>query len=148
MKPFDAEELKARIKNLIEIRRKLQEKFMRDDYPPRIKNKKLGKLDEEFMKNVIDVIEKHISKEEFTIEEFEGEFPMSRAQIHRKLKALTGKSPSIYIRAIRLAKAKKMIEEHAGNISEIAYSVGFNSPTYFSKCFKEEFGYSPSEIFN
>ena len=146
MKPFNANELKARIKNLIEIRKKLQDKFSRDDYPPEIYNKKLGRLDEEFMKNVLEVIEKHISDEDFTIEEFESEFAMSRAQIHRKLKALTGKSPSRYIRSIRLRKAKKMINKNGGNISEIAYSVGFSSPTYFSKCFKEEFGYSPSEM--
>jgi len=73
---------------------------------------------------------------------------MSRAQIHRKLKGLSGKSPSRFIRSVRLAKARKMIAEQDGNISEIAYSVGFSSPTYFGKCFKEEYGYSPSEINN
>jgi DNA-binding response OmpR family regulator len=146
MKPFNTEELRARIKNLIDIRRKLQEKFSIGDYPPKIKNKRLGKIDEEFMKKIVATIERHIGEEEFTIEEFEGEFAMSRAQFHRKLKAITGKSPSIYLRSVRLAKAKKMIEEQTGNISEIAYSVGFGSPTYFSKCFKEEFGYSPSKL--
>jgi len=146
MKPFNTEELKARIKNLIGMRRKLQEKFSSDDYPPNIQNKKLRKLDEDFMKNVIAVIEKHIAEEEFTIEEFESEFAMSKSQIYRKLKAITGKSPSLYIRSVRLAKAKSMIESQSGNISEIAYSVGFSSPTYFSKCFKEEFGQSPSDF--
>ena len=71
---------------------------------------------------------------------------MSRTQLHRKLKALTGKSASTYIRSVKLSKAKKMIEEQKGNISEIAYSVGFASPAYFTKCFKEEFGYPPSSI--
>jgi signal transduction histidine kinase/DNA-binding response OmpR family regulator len=145
MKPFDAAELKVRIKNLIEIRRKLQEKFSSDNF---IIPKELSSIDEEFMKRVLLVINEHISEEEFSIEEFEGEFTMSRAQIHRKLKALIGKSPSRFIRSVRLAKAKRMMAEREGNMSEIAYSVGFGSPAYFSKCFKEEYGYSPSDFFS
>jgi AraC-like DNA-binding protein len=73
---------------------------------------------------------------------------MSRVQLHRKLKALSGKSASNYLRSVRLNKAKQMIEEQKGNISEIAYSVGFSSPQYFSRSFKEEFGFPPSEIAN
>jgi len=71
---------------------------------------------------------------------------MSRAQFYRKIKALTGLPASIYLRTIRLAKAKKMIEENQGNISEIAFAVGFSSPSYFAKCFKDEFGYTPSDF--
>ena len=71
---------------------------------------------------------------------------MSRSQVFRKIKALTGKSPSTYVRSIRLLKAKGMIENGEGNISEIAYSVGFSSPIYFSKCFKDEFGYPPKNF--
>jgi len=66
--------------------------------------------------------------------------------MHRKLKALTGKSSSLYLRTVRLAKAKQMIEAGQGNISEISYQVGFSSPAYFSRCFKEEFGHSPSQV--
>ena len=95
---------------------------------------------------MIEVIEQHISDEEFSIVELGKETLMSRSQIHRKLKALTGKSPSQYIRSIRLAKAKKYIEEQQGNISEIAYSVGFGSPAYFTRCFKAEYGYPPSDL--
>ena len=73
---------------------------------------------------------------------------MSRSQIHRKLKALTGRSPSQYLRLVRLSKAKTMIEEQRGTVSEIAYSVGFSSPAYFSRCFKTEFGYPPSDLVN
>ena len=98
------------------------------------------------MIRVNEIIEKHISEEEFNMEEFGEELYMSRMQVHRKLKALTGKSANRYIRSFKLQKAKKMIEEKQGNISEIAYSLGFGSPDYFTKCFKEQFGYSPSEI--
>ncbi|MBK7377951.1 MAG: helix-turn-helix transcriptional regulator [Ignavibacteriales bacterium] len=98
------------------------------------------------MNKVIEVIEHHLSEEDFSIEQFGKEVGMSRVQLHRKLKALSGKSASNYLRSVRLNKAKQMIEEEKGNISEIAYSVGFSSPQYFTRCFKEEFGYPPSDV--
>lgn len=146
-KPFETRELQIRIKNLIAIRKKLQEKFNKlATLPPVKDNKKLSSYDEKFMYKVMEVIEKHISEEDFNTEEFGEEIGMSRMQVHRKLKALTGKSAIQFIRTVKLNKAKKMIQEKSGNISEIAYSLGFGSPAYFTKCFKEEFGYPPSEI--
>ena len=159
-KPFDTKELQIRINNLINIRRKLQEKYSSVDYVPS-KNKKetenlsrlvedkagkLTNLEEQFMSKVLEVIENHMSEEDFSIEQFGKEAGMSRMQLHRKLKALTGKSASNYLRSVRLNKAKQMIEEKTGSISEIAYSVGFSSPQYFTRCFKEEFGHPPSEL--
>jgi len=157
-KPFDTKELQIRINNLINIRRKLKEKYSRIDIVPvrkeiesstrpgKDKAGKLSNLEEQFMCKVMEVIEKHISEEDFSIEDFGKEVGMSRMQLHRKLKALSGKSASNYLRSVRLNKAKKMIEEQKGNISEIAYSVGFSSPQYFTRSFKEEFGYPPSEL--
>jgi signal transduction histidine kinase/DNA-binding response OmpR family regulator/streptogramin lyase len=147
MKPFDTEELHIRIKNIIDNRRKLHKKFREGEYvSPRGKEKKLRSIDELFMNKIIEVIEQHISEEEFSIEEFGNEVGMSRSQLHRKLKALSGKSASRYIRSVRLARAKKKIDDQKGNISEIAYSVGFSSPAYFTKCFKDEYGYPPSDL--
>ena len=97
------------------------------------------------MNKVMNVVNTHLSEEEFSIEQFGHEAGMSRSQIHRKLKALTGKSPSVYLRSIRLSKAKQMIQRKEATISEISYKVGFSSPAYFSRCFKDEFGYPPSE---
>jgi signal transduction histidine kinase/ligand-binding sensor domain-containing protein/DNA-binding response OmpR family regulator len=146
-KPFDTKELQIRIKNLITIRKKLQEKFSKLATLPQVtENKKLSSYDEKFMYKVMEVIEKHISEEDFSTEEFGEELGMSRMQVHRKLKALTGKSAIQFIRKVKLDKARKMIQEKNGNISEIAYSLGFGSPAYFTKCFKEEFGYPPSEV--
>jgi signal transduction histidine kinase/ligand-binding sensor domain-containing protein/CheY-like chemotaxis protein/AraC-like DNA-binding protein len=144
-KPFDLKELQIRIENLITIRKKLQERIGKSDLiiKPEVKN--LRSIDEKFINKVIKVIEEHISDEAFNIEEFADQIGMSRVQLHRKLKALAGKSASLYIRSVRLAKAKKMIEEEKGNVSEIAYSVGFSSPEYFSRCFKDTYGYPPSE---
>jgi len=147
-KPFDTKELQIRIRNLINSRRKLQEKYGNRDFvvPKRDEEKKLSNLEEKFISKVLEVIESHISEEEFSIEQFGKEVGMSRVQLHRKLKALSGKSASNYLRSVRLSKAKKMIEEQKGNVSEIAYSVGFSSPQYFTRCFKEEFGYPPSDL--
>ncbi len=107
---------------------------------------KLSCIDEQFINRIMVVIDEHLAEEEFSIEEFGKDVGMSRSQIHRKLKALTGKSTSIYLRTVRLAKAKQMIENKIGTISEISYKVGFASPAYFSRCFKEEFGHAPSEV--
>jgi signal transduction histidine kinase/DNA-binding response OmpR family regulator len=157
-KPFDTKELQIRIRNLINSRRKLQEKYGNRDFvvPQReeenlsrsgeAKTGKLSNLEEKFMNKVLEVIENHLSEEEFSIEQFGKEVGMSRVQLHRKLKALSGKSSSNYLRSVRLSKAKQMIKEQKGNVSEIAYSVGFSSPQYFTRCFKEEFGYPPSDL--
>jgi len=145
-KPFDIKELQVRIDNLIKIRKKLQEKFSRGKYIPRGNETRLSSLDEKFINKVIEIIEKKLSDEEFSIENLALEIGMSRSQVHRKIKALTGKSPSVYMRTLRLIKAKEMIEAKIANISEIAYSVGFSSPAYFTRCFKEEFGYTPSNF--
>ena len=156
-KPFDIRELQIRIKNLINLRRKLQEKLSKlelissdkneNEYQP-ITDKpiKLRNIDEKFLNKIRKIVNEHISEEDFSIEELGSEVGMSRSQVLRKIKALTGKSPSLYVRSIRLLKAKVMIENGDGNISEIAYSVGFSSPVYFSKCFKEEFGYPPKNL--
>jgi signal transduction histidine kinase/ligand-binding sensor domain-containing protein/DNA-binding response OmpR family regulator len=146
-KPFDIKELQVRIKNLISIRKKLQERFNKiENQFPVVKGLKLNSLDEKFILNVNEVIEKHISEEGFSIEEFAKEVGMSKSQFHRKFTAITGKPASMYLRSVRLSSAKKMIEGKTGNISEIAFSVGFSSLSYFSKCFKEEFGYPPSDL--
>jgi signal transduction histidine kinase/ligand-binding sensor domain-containing protein/DNA-binding response OmpR family regulator len=145
-KPFDVKELRVRVENLISIRKKLQEKFSKGEFLAKRTEKKLKSIDERFLAKVLEVIEKHISEEEFSIEECSSEVGFSRTHFHKKLRALVGKSPSQYVRTVRLYRAKQMIEEEKGNVSEIAYSVGFSSPAYFSRCFREEFGYPPSDI--
>lgn len=98
------------------------------------------------MMKVMGVIENHIFEEVFNIEDFGKEVGMSRMQIHRKLKALTGRSTTHFIRLIKVKKAKEMIGAHEATISEIAYSLGFSSLAYFTRCFKEEYGYPPGEL--
>jgi signal transduction histidine kinase/ligand-binding sensor domain-containing protein/DNA-binding NarL/FixJ family response regulator len=147
IKPFDLNELKIRIHNLIKIRETLQEKYSGTNRKKEIPgNTKLSDANEKFMSKIRDVILSHIADEDFTIEDFGNEIGLGRVQFHRKIKAITGKSASRYLRSYRLSAAKQMIREQKGNISEISYAVGFSSPIYFSKCFKEEFGITPSEL--
>ena len=146
-KPFDTRELQIRVKNLIDLRKRLREKFTATQYnEPTSEKKKISSVDEQFMTKVKEVIERHLSEEDFSVEDFGREVGMSRMQVHRKLKALIGNSATRYIRSFRLERARRILEERNENISEVAYSVGFGSPAYFTRCFKEEFGYPPSEL--
>jgi signal transduction histidine kinase/DNA-binding response OmpR family regulator len=144
-KPFRPDELLLRVENLITSRKKLSEKYNRKI---EIKPEELStqSMEEAFLIRVIDSIKKHLLDEEFTVDILAREVGMSRSQLHRKLVALTDLSATEFIRSYRLNLAKEMIENNTGTISEIAYEVGFNSPSYFSKSFKEKFGVSPSEI--
>ena len=144
MKPFDAKELQVRIKNLIEQRKKLRERFNKEATIP-IKKGKYSQIDEQFLKKAMDVIEKHISEPEFSLDEFGRETGMSRTQLHRKVRALTDHSPHNFIRFIRLKHAAELLIKGAGNVTEIAYDVGFSSLSHFAKAFKEQFGKTPSD---
>jgi parallel beta-helix repeat protein len=145
MKPFDLNLLKVRIKNLIEQRIKLRKRYTEEAAIP-FKKGKLSQLDEKFLRKVMVTIEAHISDPEFTLEDFSKEIGMSRMQLHRKMRALTNQSPHHFIRFIRLRKAAKMLSEGSGNVTEIAYDVGFNSLSHFAKAFKEQYGKLPSEF--
>lgn len=142
-KPFNRGELLAHIDNLIKIREKLKEKYSQsilgnDDSKPKVTNK--------FLDNIKVVLLDHLSDDTYGIHEVCSEIGVSRAQFHRKLKALTGLSASIFIREIRLQKAYAMLKETELNISEIAYSVGFTDPNYFTKLFHEKYKLTPSQL--
>ena len=144
-KPFDAKELLVRIQNLIQQRKLLRKKFAGQVIlkPSEIA---INSADERFLTNVMQVIEKNMSEDDFGVEELAREVAMSRSQLHRKLIALTNQAPSEIIRNTRLLRAKELLQKKYATPSEVAFKVGFNSHTYFSKCFKEEFGISPSEV--
>ncbi|MBF8296047.1 MAG: Response regulator, partial [Bacteroidetes bacterium] len=144
VKPFDAEELLVRVRNLIANRKKVQERF-RTSVPLKPGEVKVESLEDKFLVKVMFVVESHISEEQFDVEQFAQEAHFSRGQLHRKLKALTNLSPTDFIRYIRLRRAKDLLEKRAGTVSEVAYQVGFSNHSYFAKCFKEQFGILPSE---
>jgi len=146
IKPFDTRELQVRVANLIEQRRHLQERYRRSLHAFAPAEIDLESIDAAFLKKVREAVETNLEDETFSVVELGAAVNMSRSQLHRKLKALTGYAPNEVIRNMRLERAKAMLEKRAGNASEIAYMTGFNSPAYFAKCFKDYFGISPSEV--
>ena len=143
-KPFHPVELLARVKNLVESRRQLRERFSRE-VKLQPKDITVASVDELFLQKVLAVVEENLGEAEFSVEDLESQMSMSKMQLYRKLKALTGQSPSEFMRNLRLKRAASLISQRSGNISEIAYSVGFNNLSYFAKCFKELYGVPPSE---
>ncbi|MEK7250666.1 MAG: helix-turn-helix transcriptional regulator, partial [Bacteroidota bacterium] len=141
----DAKELLVRVKNLIELRRKLREKFSVGKVlkPGEIA---VTSIDDAFLQKVMSAVEKKMGDESFSVEELAKEVNMSRSQLHRKLTALTNQSPSDFIRYMRLHRAKDLLQQNVGTVSEIAFQVGFNSVAYFTKCFREQFGVVPSAV--
>ena len=144
-KPFSSDELHARINNLIDGRKKLKEKYSRSLLVrPEVVAE--PSMEEKFLLRVKAVVEEHLDDENFSVEELSKKVGMSRAQLHRKLIALTGKSASRFVRNYRLEHAYQLLEKKVGTVSEIAYRVGYSSPAYFTKCFTEDFGISPSQV--
>ena len=143
-KPFESTELLLRIENLLRNRTRLQSYFSRNWLLKR-GLEKITSQEEAFMNKVLAIIEENVNNEFFNISALADAVFMDRSQLYRKLEALTGKSPSMVIRSYRLSYAKKLLEANIGTVTEIAYEVGFRDPSYFSRCYKEEFGYSPSQ---
>ncbi len=144
-KPFQEHELLARVKNLIEGRRKLRERFSREItlQPASIP---MTSMDEKLLQHVMKIVEEHIGDSTFGVEAFGREAGMSRTQLHRKLKALTDQSPGDFIRIMRLKRAAELLNNQVASIAEVAFMVGFNDPSYFTKCFQKQFGRTPSEF--
>ena len=142
-KPFNNEKLKIWVEKLIENRRQLQKHFSKTlSINPELA---ITSTESDFLKHLQKVLDKHITDPEFKSEGFCKLMHMSRTQLHRKLKAITGMSASEFVRSQRLKLAINLMEKSDATISEIAYQVGFNAPSYFSKCFKEVYNCTPNE---
>ena len=154
-KPFNREELLIRIKKLLELRKNLQQFYLKKaglnndaatEIPVIIEEQiSENKIEDEFVKRVREAIETHLADTSFTVELLCKMVFMSHSQLHRKLDALTGCSPNKFIRIIRLNKAKKMLKASAGSIASIALDCGYNDPGYFARVFKQEYGVTPQE---
>ena len=142
-KPFNVEVLLLRMRKLIELNRqeKPKNKALIEPEPSEIV---ITSLDEKLIENAIRYVEENMSRGDLSVEELSHELGMSRVHLYKKLLQVTGKTPTEFIRIIRLKRAAQFLRESQMNVSEIAYTVGFNSPKYFSKYFKEEFGVLPS----
>ena len=146
-KPFNNEIVKETIFQLLEERKKLQCHFTKD-LVLKPKENKVSQLDEKFYTKLQTIIDKNIQEPDFSADEFASIMSISRMQLHRKLKSLLGITTSEFIRNERLKMAIELLKKGENNISEIAYSIGFNEVTYFSKCFKDVYNCAPSEYLN
>ena len=143
-KPFNMGVMKSHIKQLITSRQILFEKYFNGIQDEDLSN--TTSLDKEFITNVLEYIHKNIGDSNLGVEHIAEELFLSRSKLYRKIKALTGDTATEFIRKIKLEKAKELLEKTDLTVSEIGYKVGFSSPSYFTKCFKNYFGQIPKEI--
>ncbi|MEO6287003.1 MAG: response regulator [Dyadobacter sp.] len=146
-KPFSTEELRVRVANLIELRKKLAAKYRKNLLAPR-ETGIVPSSDEKFVSSMIASIELHLSEPGFGVEQLADEMCLSRTQLFRKVKALLEVSPNELISDIRLQRAAEMIRLKADSLSQIGYAVGYSEQSYFAKRFRKKFGVSPSEYTN
>lgn len=144
-KPFSGSVLLARVDNLLRSRTMLRSIFS-GGAQEAADEERLGQQDQGFVTRLRDIIKNNLSDSDFSIERLGEEIGLSRVQLYRKVKALTGQTPVELLRKARLVKARRMLEHTDKAVSEIAYEVGFTSPSYFNKCFKDEFGVSPGAL--
>lgn len=144
-KPFNMKVLKSHLKQLISSRQILFDKYF-NSVSTTIDANNTTSLDKEFMNNVLSYINENINDEKLNVEHLASELFLSRSKLYRKIKALTGDTANEFIRKVRLEKAKQLIKNTEHTISEICFKVGFSSPSYFTKCFKDHFDVLPTEL--
>ena len=143
-KPFSLRLLFSRIDNLIQSRKKLSKLFSNSDENDAFE-KLSNETDKTFAAQLRKIIQDNLSDNEFNVERIGDEIGLSRVQLYRKVKALTGYSPVEMLRKARLTRARHLLRTTEKTVSEVAYAVGFSTPSYFSKCYKDEFGESPKK---
>ncbi|MBO2012325.1 7TM diverse intracellular signaling domain-containing protein [Hymenobacter negativus] len=162
-KPFSARELRAQVRNLLALRDRNRTftlvtpqaaltEAQSTQLPPLPDNDqpsapaRLSSIDRNFLEKVISTVEENLGDSDFDVDHLSRAVALSRTQVHRKLRALTGQAPAEYIRTTRLQRALELLRERVGTVSEISYQVGFGSPAHFSTVFSRHFGYPPSEV--
>lgn len=147
-KPFNEAELKLRISNLIDKRNRLQTKYQKTVLNPSKKSSAKSDRNQRFLNKAIELIQNNLDNAQYDSEQLAKDMAMSDSQLYRKLKAITDRSTAIFIRHVRLEKAKELLQNSDKTVAEVAFETGFNDPNWFSKAFREEFGQSPSQFRN
>ena len=148
-KPFHSKVLLARIENLLRQRQLLKNLYQgAQEAEKEISESHLEDRDKQFLKQLQAIIQKNLSDSEFGVEDMGQQIGLSRVQLYRKVKAMTGSSVVDLLRKARLVKARRLLETRSMSVSEVAYEVGFSAPSYFTKCFKEEYGMLPGDVGN
>jgi AraC-like DNA-binding protein len=133
----------SKCNNMVQNRRRLQERFLKqtEDAPVTLAT---NKLDQDLLQKATDIVTKYIDDSNFDVTKFASEMALGRSKLYIKLKGITGMTPNDFIQNIRLKAAANMLKNDLDlNVSDITYRLGFNTPRYFSKCFKDLFGMSP-----
>ncbi|MDD4777647.1 MAG: two-component regulator propeller domain-containing protein [Fermentimonas sp.] len=144
-KPFSVDVLLARIENLLQGREKLRESFLNNPFTG-VATVALTKSDEEFIKKLNTLVQDNLAESDFNVENMAEHFNMSRASFYRKVKGVLDLTPNEYLRVERLKKAAYLLREGDLKVNEVCYMVGFNSPSYFTKCFQQQFNILPKEF--
>lgn len=144
-KPFSIHLLEARISNLIQSRSTLKSKYKQDLLSIEEETQSSSK-DEKFLEKVVQIIEDRLSDPNFNVELLYKELSVSRSMLYNKIKALTNMTTSEFVRSVRLKKAAQLLEQTDLPIKQVIYMTGFSTPSYFSKCFKQQYGILPSEF--
>ena len=144
-KPFSMRDLHSRIHSLLQNRRRVRKRFSWARLGD-AETVEVDSADERFIARARESVLDHLDDEHFNVDAFAADVGLSPRQLQRKLKSITDLTPSAFIRRMRLERGAQLVQQDYGTISEIAYEVGFSSPSYFSRCFKDEFGTSPSEF--
>lgn len=150
-KPFSIEQLRAQATSILESRRRLRENFIKsplDFYKKPHAEDIQESENSEFVKKLNDLILDNLTNADFNIDGLARMFYMSRSNFHKRVKGITGKTPNDYIRIVRLSKSAELLATGRYQIVEVCYMVGFNTPSYFSKCFSEHFGKLPKDYIN
>lgn len=142
-KPFDVNIIKSQISRLIRNRELIREKYVTQNFMVEVTNSSLSK-DDEFIVRLRELLQSNLSDTDFNVSKLSGDMNISTTHLYRKLKSLTGLSPVEFIRTFKLQKACEMLTSTSFSIKEIGYGLGFNNLSYFVKCFREQFGVTPS----
>jgi len=160
-KPFAARELRAQVRNLLALRNRNREHARAEQQVARVPAHALPEgvapeaapvaaplrgLDQQFLEKVAAAVAENLGESEFDVDQLSDAVALSRTQLQRKLRALTGQSPAEYVRLARLQRALELLRARAGTVAEVGYEVGFSSPAHFSTVFSRQFGYPPSEV--
>jgi signal transduction histidine kinase/ligand-binding sensor domain-containing protein/DNA-binding response OmpR family regulator len=143
-KPFESKELFTRIKNLLEQRKRLRDKYSRN-LDLSFETSKLSTADDDFINKALELINKNIDKVNYGTEQLAKELFVSRTQLHRKVMTIIGQPPGEFIRTIKLKHAAKLLLEKRFSVTQIAYEIGFSSPAQFSRAFSKQYNCTPSE---
>lgn len=143
-KPFNSKHLQVRVEKLLESRAKIREHY-RETTGFQEEETGMSRLDRKFVARLTQIVEQNIGKEELSVDELGEKAGMSRVHLYRKIKKLTGMSVSEFVVSVKLKKSLELLRNSGKTIAEIAYEVGFSSPSYYTRCFKDHYKMSPSE---